>query len=49
MNEKYGFKTVRFPVTWMYFMDGSGNIRKDWMKRVKTIAGGRRIFSYIPN
>ena len=35
--QKYGFKTVRFPVTWMNFMDGSGNIRKDWMNRVKEV------------
>lgn len=35
--QKYGFNTVRFPVTWMYFMDGSGNIKKDWMKRVKEV------------
>ena len=35
--QKYGFKTVRFPVTWMYFMDGSGNVRKDFMQRVKEV------------
>ena len=24
--KKYGFKTIRFPVTWMYFIDDYGNI-----------------------
>ena len=24
--KKYSFKTIRFPVTWIYFIDQSGNI-----------------------
>ncbi|MBR3672863.1 MAG: glycoside hydrolase family 5 protein [Clostridia bacterium] len=35
--KKYGFKTVRFPVTWMYFMDESGNVNSQWMARVKQV------------
>jgi len=33
--KKYGFKTIRFPVTWMYFIDDEGNIKPEWMARVK--------------
>ena len=33
--KRYGFKTIRFPVTWMYFMDESGNVDKKWMLRVR--------------
>ena len=35
--KKYGFKTVRFPVTWMNFMDDSGKVDKEWMARVKEV------------
>ena len=35
--KKYGFKTIRFPVTWMYFMDDEGNIKSEWMARVKEV------------
>ena len=35
--QKYGFKTVRFPVTWMNFIDDNGNVNEDWMKRVKEV------------
>ena len=35
--KKYGFKTVRFPVTWMNFMDDSGNVSSEWMSRVKEV------------
>mgnify|MGYP002624260009 FL=1 len=35
--KKYGFKTVRFPVTWMNFMDESGNVKAEWMTRVKEV------------
>ena len=35
--KKYGFKTVRFPVTWMSFMDESGNVDSQWMARVKQV------------
>ena len=33
--KKYGFKTIRLPVTWMYFIDDEGNINSEWMARVK--------------
>ena len=33
--KKYGFKTIRMPVTWMHFMDESGTINPVWMDRVK--------------
>lgn len=35
--QKHGFKTVRFPVTWMYFMDSKGNVKEEFMKRVKEV------------
>ena len=35
--KKYGFKTIRFPVTWMYFIDEEGNIESEWMARVKEV------------
>ena len=36
--KKYGFKTIRLPVTWMNFIDESGNVNSDWMSRVKEVA-----------
>ena len=35
--KKYGFKTIRFPITWMAFMDESGNVDPNWMARVKEV------------
>ena len=35
--KKYGFKTIRFPVTWMNFINDSGNIDINWMSRVKEV------------
>jgi len=35
--KKYGFKTIRFPVTWIYFIDQFGNIDPEWILRVKEI------------
>jgi len=35
--KKYGFKTIRFPVTWINFIDDEGNIKSEWMKRVKEV------------
>ena len=35
--KKYGFKTVRLPVTWMNFMDSSDNIDSEWISRVKEV------------
>ena len=35
--KKYGFKTIRFPVTWLHFIDEYGNINSDWMSLVKNI------------
>ena len=35
--KKYGFKTIRLPVTWMHFIDESGNVNSDWMSRVKEV------------
>ena len=35
--QKYGFKTVRFPVTWMNFIDEQGSVNKEWMSRVKEV------------
>jgi len=35
--KKYGFKTIRFPVTWIYFIDEFGNIEPEWILRVKEV------------
>jgi len=35
--KKYGFKTIRFPVTWLYFIDDYRNINSDWMLLVKEV------------
>ena len=35
--KKYGFKTIRFPVTWIYFTDQYGNINPEWILRVKEV------------
>jgi len=35
--KKYGFKTIRFPVTWMYFIDDEGNIKPEWLAKVKEV------------
>ena len=35
--KKYGFKTIRFPVTWLHFVDDNGNINPKWMERVKEV------------
>jgi len=35
--KKYGFKTIRFPVTWAYFIDEYGNIDPEWILRVKEV------------
>ena len=35
--KKSGFNTIRFPVTWINFIDENGNINSDWMKNVKEV------------
>ena len=35
--KKYGFKTIRFPVTWIFFIDDNGNVNSDWMILVKEV------------
>ena len=35
--KKFGFKTIRFPVTWMHFIDDEGNIKSEWMAKVKEV------------
>jgi endoglucanase len=35
--KKSGFKTIRFPITWMHFMDESGKVNPLWMSRVKEV------------
>jgi endoglucanase len=35
--KKCGFKTIRFPVTWMHFIDDKGNIKSEWMIMVKEV------------
>ena len=32
-----GFKTIRFPITWINFIDESGIINQEWMFRVKEV------------
>ena len=36
--KKSGFKTIRFPVTWINFIDDFGNVNHDWILRVKEVA-----------
>ena len=36
--KKSGFKTIRFPVTWINFIDDYGNVNHDWILRVKEVA-----------
>ena len=35
--KKYGFKTIRFPITWINFIDEFGNVDSEWMSRVKEV------------
>ena len=35
--KKSGFKTIRFPITWMHFIDESGKVNPLWMSRVKEV------------
>ena len=35
--KKSGFKTIRFPVTWINFIDEYGNVNREWMLRVKEV------------
>ena len=35
--KKYGFKTIRFPVTWINFIDEHDNIDPEWMSLVKNL------------
>ena len=36
--KKNGFKTIRFPITWINFIDESGKVNSNWMVRVKEVA-----------
>ena len=35
--KKNGFKTIRFPITWINFIDESGKVNSNWMARVKEV------------
>ena len=35
--KKYGFKTIRVPITWMHFMDENGNVNSSWMSKVHEV------------
>ena len=35
--KKYGFKTIRFPITWLHFMESSGKVKSEWMKKVNEV------------
>ena len=35
--KKYGFKTIRVPITWLHFIDESGTINPVWMDRIKEV------------
>ena len=35
--KKYGFKTIRVPITWLHFTDEYGNIDSNWMARVHEV------------
>ena len=35
--KKYGFKTIRIPITWINFIDEKGNINSEWLYRIKEL------------
>ena len=35
--KKSGFKTIRFPITWMHFIDDYGNINSSWLEKIKQV------------
>ena len=35
--KKYGFKTIRIPITWINFIDEKGNINSNWLYRIKEV------------
>ena len=35
--KKYGFKTIRIPITWINFIDEKGNINSKWLYRIKEV------------
>jgi endoglucanase len=35
--KKYGFKTIRVPITWMHFIDEYGNINSNWMAKIHEV------------
>ena len=35
--KKFGFKTIRVPITWVHFIDESGTINPAWMDRIKEV------------
>ena len=35
--KKYGFKTIRLPITWINFIDQLGNIDSNWITCIKQI------------
>ena len=48
--KKSGFKTIRFPITWINFIDEYGNVNPEWMKRVKEVVNwiiGKSLYCII--
>ena len=39
MMKKAGFGAIRVPVTWYNHLDADGNIKEEWMARVKEVVG----------
>jgi len=35
--KKKGFKTIRFPITWINFIDETGKVNSNWMERVREV------------
>ena len=35
--KKYGFKTIRLPITWINFIDQMGNIESNWIAFMKQV------------
>ena len=35
--KKYGFKTIRLPITWINFIDKMGNIDSNWIVHIKEV------------
>ena len=35
--KKYGFKTIRLPITWINFIDDKGKVKSEWLSTIKNV------------